>query len=162
MEPCLKPCLECPELFKEVVGHPLGLSAQAGDINRLLPSIAIGAHRDVVDEVILANIILAIDMEDDINCKIKGNIEGKIEGNMEGKNEGEMEGKIKALTAQGKLQGIVMACLPLFLMGILTLMEPEAMAPLYNTLYGWITLFVIFVMVGLGYLGISKIVNIDV
>ena len=74
----------------------------------------------------------------------------------------EMEGKIKALTAQGKLQGIVMACLPLFLMGILTLMEPEAMAPLYNTLYGWITLFVIFVMVGLGYLGISKIVNIDV
>ena len=86
MEPCLKPCLECPELFKEVVGHPLGLSAQAGDINRLLPSIAIGAHRDVVDEVILANIILAIDMEGDINCKIKGNIEGKIEGNMEGKN----------------------------------------------------------------------------
>ena len=95
MEPCLKPCLECPELFKEVVGHPLGLSAQAGDINRLLPSIAIGAHRDVVDEVILANIILAIDMEGDINCKIKGNIEGKIEGNMEGTNEGEMEGKIK-------------------------------------------------------------------
>jgi len=74
----------------------------------------------------------------------------------------EMEGKIKALTAQGKLQGIVMACLPLFLMGILTLMEPEAMAPLYNTLYGWITLFVVFVMIGLGYLGISKIVNIDV
>jgi tight adherence protein B len=74
----------------------------------------------------------------------------------------EMEGKIKALTAQGKLQGIVMACLPLFLMGILTLMEPEAMAPLYNTLYGWITLFVVFSMVGLGYLGISKIVNIDV
>ena len=74
----------------------------------------------------------------------------------------EMEGKIKALTAQGKLQGIVMACLPLFLMGILTLMEPEAMAPLYNTLYGWITLCVVFGMVGLGYLGISKIVNIDV
>ena len=74
----------------------------------------------------------------------------------------EMEGKIKALTAQGKLQGIVMACLPLFLMGILTLMEPEALAPLYNTLNGWITLFVIFVMVGLGALGISKIVNIDV
>ena len=74
----------------------------------------------------------------------------------------EMEGKIKALTAQGKLQGIVMACLPLFLMGILTLMEPEAMAPLYSTLYGWITLCVVFGMVGLGYLGISKIVNIDV
>ncbi len=74
----------------------------------------------------------------------------------------EMEGKIKALTAQGKMQGIVMAALPLFLMAILTYMEPEAMHPLYNTLMGWGTLFVVFVMITLGYMGIRKIVNIDV
>lgn len=74
----------------------------------------------------------------------------------------EMEGKIKALTAQGKMQGLVMAALPLFLMLILTYMEPEAMNPLYNTLMGWGTLFVVFVMISLGYMGIRKIVNIDV
>lgn len=74
----------------------------------------------------------------------------------------EMEGKINALTAQGKAQGIVMAALPLFLMLILTYMEPEAMAPLYHTLYGWATLVVIFVMIIVGYMGIRKIVNIDV
>lgn len=74
----------------------------------------------------------------------------------------EMEGKIKALTAQGRMQGIVMAALPLFLMLILTYMEPEAMNPLYNTLMGWGTLAVVFVMITLGYLGIRKIVNIDV
>ena len=74
----------------------------------------------------------------------------------------EMEGKIKALTAQGRLQGIVMACLPLGLMGALTKMEPEAMAPLYDTGVGWLVLLVVFVMIILGYAFIRKIVNIDV
>lgn len=74
----------------------------------------------------------------------------------------EMEGKIKALTAQGKLQGIVMAMLPVFLLAILTFMEPAAMAPLYNTLYGWGVLLVVSIMITVGYLGIRKIVNIDV
>jgi tight adherence protein B len=73
-----------------------------------------------------------------------------------------MEGKIKALTAQGKLQGIVMALLPIFLLAILTWMEPEAMSPLYNTLYGWAVLVVVGIMITIGYLGIQKIVNIDV
>jgi len=74
----------------------------------------------------------------------------------------EMEGKINALTAQGKLQGIVMALLPVFLLAILTWMEPDAMAPLYNTLYGWGVLLVVSIMITIGYLGIQKIVNIDV
>lgn len=74
----------------------------------------------------------------------------------------DMEGKIKALTAQGRMQGIVMAALPLLLMAILTFMEPEAMHPLYHTLMGWATLFVVFVMISIGYMGIRKIVNIDV
>jgi tight adherence protein B len=74
----------------------------------------------------------------------------------------QMEGKIKALTAQGKMQGLVMTSLPLFLMFILTHMEPEAMAPLYNTLVGWATLSVIAVMEVIGYVAIQKIVSIDV
>lgn len=74
----------------------------------------------------------------------------------------QMEGKIKALTAQGKMQGLVMTSLPLFLMFILTHMEPEAMAPLYDTMVGWATLSVIAVMEVIGYVAIQKIVSIDV
>jgi len=74
----------------------------------------------------------------------------------------QMEGKIAALTAQGKMQGIVMTCLPLFLMLVLTQMEPEAMAPLYHTWYGWATLAVIGVMEVIGYVAIQKITTIDV
>lgn len=74
----------------------------------------------------------------------------------------QMEGKIRSLTAQGKMQGIVMACLPLFLVLILRTMEPEAMAPLFNEWYGWCTLAVILLAVSIGYHFISKITNIDV
>jgi tight adherence protein B len=74
----------------------------------------------------------------------------------------EMEGKIKALTAQGKMQGIVMSLLPIFLLGVLTWMEPDAMSPLYNTLYGWAVLLLVGIMITIGYFSIQKIVNIDV
>lgn len=74
----------------------------------------------------------------------------------------QMEGKIRALTSQGRMQGIVMTCLPLFLMLVLRFMEPKAMAPLFSEPIGWATLAVIGVMELLGYMSISKITNIDV
>lgn len=74
----------------------------------------------------------------------------------------QMEGKIRSLTAQGKMQGLVMSGLPVFLIAILRIMEPEAMAPLFDEWYGWCTLAVIMLAVGVGYHFISKITNIDV
>jgi tight adherence protein B len=74
----------------------------------------------------------------------------------------QMEGKIAALTAQGRMQGLIMTCLPLFLLLILSQMEPEAMAPMFNTVLGWGTLGVIAVMEVIGYVAIQKIVSIDV
>jgi len=73
-----------------------------------------------------------------------------------------MEGKIDALTSQGRMQGIVMTLLPVFLIFVLRFMEPDAMAPLFNTLYGWAVLGVVGVMEVIGYVFIRKIVNIDV
>jgi tight adherence protein B len=73
-----------------------------------------------------------------------------------------LEGKIRALTAQGKLQGVVVGLLPVGLMFVLSKMEPEAMAPLFHSWYGWVTLAVIAVLELIGLLIIRKIVNIDV
>lgn len=73
-----------------------------------------------------------------------------------------MEGKIKSLTAQGKMQGIIMSGLPLMLMAILNVIEPQAMGAMFTTLVGWATLSVIIVMIGIGYVFIRKITNIDV
>ncbi len=73
-----------------------------------------------------------------------------------------MEGKIEGLTAQGKLQGIVMTGLPIFLGILLNFMEPEAMSKLWTTTIGWIVLSVIIIMEGMGYFIINKITSIDV
>ncbi|MET0323195.1 MAG: type II secretion system F family protein [Duganella sp.] len=74
----------------------------------------------------------------------------------------QMEGKIRSLTAQGKMQGLVMSALPLLLILVLNVMEPEAMAPLFYAWYGWVTMAVIVCTVGVGYHFIRKITAIDV
>ena len=74
----------------------------------------------------------------------------------------EMEGKIRALTAQGKLQGIVMTLLPFGLGITLYQMEPEHMSRMFNEPMGWAALGSILLLVTLGYIFIRKIVNIDV
>jgi tight adherence protein B len=73
-----------------------------------------------------------------------------------------MEGKIASLTAQGKIQGVVMTGLPLLVMFGLTQLEPVAMAPLFSTWPGWLTLAVIGTMEVMGYFFIQKITRIDV
>ena len=73
-----------------------------------------------------------------------------------------MEGKIDSLTAQGKLQGIVMTGLPVLLGVLLNIMEPEAMSKLWTTTIGWAILGLIVVMLAMGYFMIRKITTIDV
>ena len=73
-----------------------------------------------------------------------------------------MEGKIKALTSQGKLQGLIVGLLPIFLAGILYVMDPEAMQPMFTTYYGWGVMAAIFVLLMMGAFFIKKIVTIDV
>jgi len=73
-----------------------------------------------------------------------------------------MEGKIKALTSQGKLQGWVVGLLPAGMVFALYQMEPESMAPLFNSIFGWGVLLIFFTLEILGMLMIKKIVSIDV
>lgn len=74
----------------------------------------------------------------------------------------DMEGKIRALTAQGRLQGWVVSALPFLIILALLYIEPESMTPIYTSLLGWVFLSVIVVMEILGILMIRGIVNIDV
>ncbi|MEJ2061300.1 MAG: type II secretion system F family protein [Gammaproteobacteria bacterium] len=74
----------------------------------------------------------------------------------------DMDGKIKSLTAQGKMQGMVMSFLPVFLVLILLKLQPEAMSKLFTTRIGWAVLGVAITMELLGYLAIRKITRIDI
>ncbi len=74
----------------------------------------------------------------------------------------EMEGRIRALTAQGKLQGWVVGLLPFFIMIGLNAMEPEALRPLFTSVLGWGFLAAIGVLTALGMFAIRRIVAIDI
>lgn len=73
-----------------------------------------------------------------------------------------MQAKIRTLTAQGKLQAIVVGLLPVALLLILGRMEPEAAALMWSTPIGWATLATIALLEVCGVLLIRRIVNIDV
>jgi len=73
-----------------------------------------------------------------------------------------MEARIRALTSQGKLQGVIVGLLPLLLIAVLGLMEPEAMSKLYQTHAGWAALASIMALEVTGFVLIRRIVSIEV
>jgi tight adherence protein B len=98
-----------------------------------------------------------------INREVGGNLAEVLEALGETlRRKHTMEGKIDSLTAQGKLQGIVMTALPILLAVLLNFLEPEAMSKLWTEPIGWAVLTVIIVMESLGYFMIRKITSIDV
>jgi tight adherence protein B len=73
-----------------------------------------------------------------------------------------LEGKIKALTSQGKLQGWIVAALPLVLGLVMNYMRPDLMQPMFDGWFGYILVLIIIIMELAGIWMIRKIVNINV
>jgi tight adherence protein B len=73
-----------------------------------------------------------------------------------------MEARIRALTSQGKLQGLIVGMLPVLLLVVLGFMEPEAMRKLYQTHQGWAALGAIVALEATGFVLIRRVVSIEV
>ncbi len=73
-----------------------------------------------------------------------------------------IQGKIKVLTAQGRMQGIVIGVMPIALGFILYKLDPNLIIPLFQDPIGWAILFVIMLFEAIGAFFITKIVRIDV
>lgn len=69
--------------------------------------------------------------------------------------------RIDALTAQGKLQGMIIGLLPIFMMLALSVVDPGPMGWLFHTMPGWATLAVIAALELSGFVLIRRIVRID-
>lgn len=72
----------------------------------------------------------------------------------------ELEAKIRALTAQGVLQGRLVTMLPLLLLGALLYLEPAATWPIFTSVLGWGFLLLIACLLLAGAMVIRQIVNI--
>jgi tight adherence protein B len=73
-----------------------------------------------------------------------------------------LEDRIRALTAQGRFQGVVVSLLPVALLAVLAWLEPEATRQFFTTDKGIAALGVIIVLELVGWWLIRRIVNIDV
>jgi len=98
-----------------------------------------------------------------INREVGGNLAETLETLADTlRKKAMMEGKIKGLTAQGKLQGIVMTGLPVILTLLLNFIEHDAISKLWTTPIGWMVLGAAIFWEIIGYIMISKVTNIDV
>ena len=73
-----------------------------------------------------------------------------------------IERKVRTLTAQGRLQGIIVSLMPFFLCGVMTVMKPGMMIPFLTSLNGLACLAGASIMVLFGWIIIRKIVTIKV
>lgn len=73
-----------------------------------------------------------------------------------------VQGKIKAMTAQGMSQGILVCSFPVAMMLLFTFIDPGYMRPFFNTPLGGLMLVLVFVLDGLGLWLMFKLVKVEV
>jgi tight adherence protein B len=75
------------------------------------------------------------------------------------RNRQQFARKIRSLTAMGRASAYVLVGIPFFMLGALTLLNPEYMAPLYNTPTGTKLMIAGISMIAVGSLMLRKIVS---
>lgn len=73
-----------------------------------------------------------------------------------------IEGKISALTAQGRMQAVVVCSLPFVVAGGMHVIVPGMFERMYTTPLGWAAIVIILLMMAMGGFFIYKIIQIDV
>jgi tight adherence protein B len=75
------------------------------------------------------------------------------------RNRQQFARKIRSLTAMGRMSAYTLVGVPFFIAGIVSLMNPEYMRPLFHTSAGHLLLFAGIGMIGVGSLVLKKIVS---
>jgi tight adherence protein B len=73
-----------------------------------------------------------------------------------------VEKKIEALTAQGTMQAIIITLVPLLLLGIFLILDPNYVMPLFTKPLGWVCLALMLTLQVIGLFVMKKIVTIKV
>ena len=73
-----------------------------------------------------------------------------------------VERKVRSLTAQGRLQGVVVSLMPLVLAIVMTVLRPGLMLPFLSSAAGLLAVAATCVLIAAGWLMIRRIVRIDV
>ena len=98
-----------------------------------------------------------------ISRKTGGNVTeifDKISETIRGRQK--IERKVKTLTAQGRMQGIIVSAMPVFLGLVMTIINPGLMIPYLTSPLGVLSVLVMCALIFVGWMMIRKIIKIDV
>lgn len=165
MNNALRAGLSIGQSFDSVVEN--GVSPLADEFRILVQSIKIGmtledalsAMMDRVGSEDLTLVCSAIL----IARKTGGNITeifDKIAATIRGRMK--IERKVRTLTAQGRLQGLVVSLMPVFLAVVMTAIKPEMMLGFFFSPVGAISVVATVVLITLGWMMIRRIIKIDI
>jgi len=73
-----------------------------------------------------------------------------------------IERRVRTLTAQGRLQGIIVALMPVALGGAMTFLKPEMMLPFFKSNSGMMCVGGMVMLITVGWYFIKRIIKIDV
>jgi len=73
-----------------------------------------------------------------------------------------VERKARTMTAQGRMQGVIVSLMPFVLGAIMTVMKPNLMIPFFCSAPGAVAIAAVIALIAVGWLAIRKIVTIDV
>jgi tight adherence protein B len=72
-----------------------------------------------------------------------------------------LDGKVKALTSQGKMQAMVVACIPYVLALAVVKINPEMMKLMWTTFPGFLALGLVVILDTIGYLWVLKLTKVE-
>jgi tight adherence protein B len=73
-----------------------------------------------------------------------------------------LEGRIAALTSQGKLQGVIVASLPLVMGAFLGSYRRDLVEPMFETAYGYLLVAAVVLLQAAGFVAVRRVVSLDV
>jgi tight adherence protein B len=73
-----------------------------------------------------------------------------------------IERKVRTLTAQGRMQGIIVSLMPFFLGAVMTAIKPQMMIPFLTSAVGVASMVAVTLLIAAGWAMIRRIIRIDV
>ena len=70
--------------------------------------------------------------------------------------------EMRALTAEGRISAVIMGVLPFFLFGLISIINPRYLEPLYTSRVGWAMIGFAVLLLIAGVAWMQKIINIEV
>lgn len=72
-----------------------------------------------------------------------------------------LDGKVKALTSQGKMQAMVVACIPYVLALAVAKINPDMMKLMWSTVPGFLALALVVILDAIGYFWVLKLTKVE-